>query len=342
MKKLSELHIKQDDSDHRCLELWCGDLVDLPASNAVDILVVSAREGSYRPSPKTLIRALWEKDISLEALAKDKLFDYRDSASCWLSKPIQSNAPGIYFKQILCFEPKKDECPEDVVDGIFRSLVPFVCGKNPLQNVAMPLVSTGRVARDTIDMMDALFGAAVKWLENGLPLKRLLIVENDESKALIMQGAFEILKKRYHKTVKPAASPMYDIFISYSHQNTEQMRIIEKELKQLRPGLRIFIDRLELQPGMAWQEMLFRSIDSSRKVIALYSPPYLDSANCLYEYNIARVLHIRSKKEILFPIFLYSTQAPLPPHMSEWQYEDCCEADEEKLRKACKKLVEQL
>lgn len=130
MQCLSALTIKRG-SEQRSLELWFGDLTDLPSSQAVDILVVSALRGSYAPIHRTLICALDKKGISLEVLAQDKLVDLRQTCSCWLSQPIESKEPGIHFKQILCFEPKQEEKPEDLVSGIFRSLVPFVCSHYP-------------------------------------------------------------------------------------------------------------------------------------------------------------------------------------------------------------------
>lgn len=328
--------------EKRSLELWYGDLANIPASEAVDILVVSARPNDFLPIRGTLIEALDKKGISLQALSEHKQVDLTQTCSCWLSSPIHSHAPGIEFKQILCFEPHRRDHPEEVVGDIFRSLVPFVCGHDPLTSVAMPLVSTGKVHVPMITMLEALFDAATGWLEHGLPLKRLKIVEFNREKALEMKGAFAMLKRHYERESRQevAKPPKYDVFISYCHKNSEQMEFVANELKQRCPGIRLFVDQQELQPGMAWQQALYQSIDDSRKVLALYSPEYLASKACQEEYNIARVLHRQSEKGVLFPIYLYT--ADLPPYMQTWQYHDCREAKQEKLQEACLKIIKEL
>ncbi len=328
-------------NEKRAIELWQGDITEMSPAEAVNILVVSAFPGNYYPNPVSLIGALHQKGVSVERLAKDKQEDLRETCSCWLSKKIQSNNPGIQFEHILCFEPDFLGSPTDVVGDIFRSLAPFIISDPHLTEVAMPLVSTGMVGTPVAEMVAALFSAAVGWLENGLPLKRLKIIEISPLKAAEIKGAFGVLKKQYqHTTKQKARKPKYDTFLSYSHEITPDANALVDELKRLKPDLRIFIDQQDLEPGVAWHEKLYRSIDDSRKVLVVYSPAYPKSKTCQEEFNLASLLHVRAGQKILFPVLLYETE--LLPHMSDYQYIDCKIADRKKMRAACKKLIQEL
>ncbi len=114
------------------------------------------------------------------------------------------------------------------------------------------------------------------------------------------------------------------------------MDIIVRELKKLNPDLKLFLDRIELNPGTAWQQRIYEALEECRKIIAVFSPAYLVSNICKEEYNIAHYLNRNATKEILIPIYLYSTQ--LPVYMKLVQYIDCREGDNHKLKKACNQI----
>jgi hypothetical protein len=58
---------------------------------------------------------------------------------------------------------------------------------------------------------------------------------------------------------KPA-SQTYDVFLSYSHCNSEHAMQIMKELRIKKPDLDIFIDTTELKAGGAWQLTLYNAL----------------------------------------------------------------------------------
>lgn len=328
-------------TEERAIELWQGDLTEIPPSEAVDVLVVSAFPSNYYPNRGTLIGALNQKGVSVESLSKNKQVDLRESCSCWLSNKIEAQDPSIQFSHILCFEPYILGNPADVVSDIFRSLVPFIIGEMQVAQVAMPLVSTGNVGAPVAEMVEALFTTAVHWMESGLPLKCLKIVEISPAKAAEIKGAFGILKRQYqHALTQKNHTHKYDLFISYCHANTEVADFFVTHLKASKSDIRIFIDREELVPGVAWQDKLYRSLDESRKVLALFSPEYVKSKACQEEFNFSSLLHSRSGEKTLFPILLYDTN--LLPQMSKWQYIDCRIADREKMNGACKQLLQEL
>ncbi|BBM85792.1 toll/interleukin-1 receptor domain-containing protein [Candidatus Uabimicrobium amorphum] len=328
-------------SEPRFIELHKGDLSQIPDKDAVDILVVSSFPGDYNEVPGTLIGALSDQGVSVGKLAKDKESDLRDTFSCWLSKEVENK--GVNFKKILCFEPRKREqhVPE-VIGDIFQSLIAFLSNSESLQDVAMPLVATGSQRASKNEILTALVEAAAHWLGMGLPVKRIKIAIYNQSSVDEAMDVFSQLKEKYHqqaplKEKSKDDSYQYDIFISYSHQNTAEANHLVSLLKELDDKLRIFIDRKELDVGCAWQQQIYDALDSCRKVVALYSTDYLNSKVCKEEFNIALYRDRDREENVLFPIYLYS--AALPTYMKVLQYIDCREGDQNKLRVACKKII---
>ena len=97
------------------------------------------------------------------------------------------------------------------------------------------------------------------------------------------------------------------------------------------------MDRIELEPGAAWQQHLFEALDDCQKVVSVFSPPYLASKVCKEEFNIAWIRSRETGEEIIFPIYLYS--AELPTYMRYRSYFDCREGDQTKLAEASKRLI---
>jgi hypothetical protein len=326
--------------ERRQIELCVGDLSAIPAQAAVDVLVISAFH-SYFPIPGTLIAALARRGVSVAQLAETKAVDLRRTCSCWISQEIPGGDE-LGFSRILCFEPLAREVwPAEAVGDIFRSLIPFLEGDSRVRSVAMPLVMTGQAGFSVSEILPPLLEAAVNWMTLGVALERLKIVirspdKLDEARRLFT-GA-----KQAHPSTAPLVTPGYDfdVFLSYARANEPDVDVVESELMRLRPRLRLFRDRKNLDAGAAWQHELFEALDACRKVLAVYSPAYLESKVCREEFNIAWARSRDAGERVLFPIYLYT--APLPTYMTLVQYVDCREGKREQLRSACEELVSEL
>lgn len=337
MQLLDQLAIVSSAQKHT-IELYHGDLTDIDDINAVDVLVVSAFPNNYHPVNKSLIGALAKKGVSVRDLAEDKAEDLRESFSSWMSKPIADKQTGINFDRILVFEPRLKGEPAEFVGDIFQSLIPFVHGEPHIHSIAMPIVGSGRQQFSAIEIFQSLLDAAVNWCLLGLPVDRIKIVEFNQLKAMELKGAFAILKQQYANLAEPEHQQAfkYDLFISYSHENTREVDFLYGELKKLKPDLKIFLDRQDLSAGSAWQTDLYETLDECKKVIAVYSPTYLTSRVCKEEYNIALMRH-REEGDVLIPLYLYS--ANLPTYMKLIQFIDCREYDQTKILDACRVIV---
>lgn len=323
------------------IELHQGDLTSLRPDEAIDLLVVSAFPNDYIPTPTSLIGALYKKGLSVAALARSKERDLRKDFSCWLSSEISRSNPGLQFRKILCFEPMVRGEPPELVGDIFRALTPILGEKSDISSVAMPIVAAGDQAYPVSTMLVPLMDTAIHWMETGLPLDCIKIVAYSDEQKIEAIKVFSKRKAMYQQSTPPSKAQVeYDVFISYARGNNAEMELLEQELTQSRPNIRIFLDRKDIEIGSPWQPQIFESLDKCRKVVVLFSPDYLNSKVCKEEFNIAWVRCRETDQEIIFPIYLYS--ANLPTYMKYRNYFDCREGDEIKIRAASKRLLEAL
>jgi len=325
----------------RSIAIYQGDLAAMPASEAVDLLVVSALPDDYEPTSRSLIGALDRRGVSVEALSRNKAVDLRPNLACWLSEPVQATDPEIQFKRILCFEPLQRGEPPEVVGDIFQCLISVSEGGIPVRSIAMPLLAGGVQAASTVDILMPLFDAATHWMQFGLPIEEIRIVAYDEASASELRGAFGVLKRQFEqRPLQDTPGKAYDLFVSYSWKNKDAIDDFVAELRKLRPGLRLFLDRQTLQTGCAWQQDIYTALDDCRKIVAFYSPNYLASKVCREEYNIATFRQRDEGGEVLLPIYLET--APLPTYMKMVQYIDCREGFGVSLAQAAAQLVKKL
>ncbi len=307
----------------RTIGLYSGDLAGISASEAVDVLVVSAFPESYYPSKNSLIGALFNAGISVEALAQDKEIDLRRFSWCWLSRPVSQTNAG--FRRILCFEPPIFGNACEIVGDIFRSIMPIAAGKEKIRSIAMPIVAAGDQGGSPEKMLSALATAAAAWLQNGLPIEQIKVVIRQGTDSVSLEAIFAEVKRQIEGEKSDSFTPsgknyQYDYFCSYSHKDKDLIDDFVAVLLQHRSSLRIFVDRYELKTGSSWQAHIFEAIDQARKIICMLSPDYLASKICKEEFNIAYCRHRESDTGVLIPVYLRQTD--LPTYIRLCQYVD--------------------
>lgn len=307
-------------SEARTIELQRGDLTNLTPQESIDILLVSAFPNNYLPITGTPIGALYRRGVSVEELATTKALDLRHTCSCWLSQELTQ--PGVQIKRILCYEPPIFGSVTEVIGDMFRCLAQVLSVDDPA-SIAIPLVATGAHGEPVSEVIAATLEAAAHWMALGMPVKQLKLVEQSSAKAVEMRRIFERLKNNY-PTHLPAPRPSdgADLVFSYSLKDgSETAHAIAAELQQQRPGLRINLQRQELNPDTVWQQALYERISQCRAVVALYSPLYMRSKVCQEEFNLAHCRDQAATEQILFPIFTHDT--PLLPAMQDLPFVDC-------------------
>jgi hypothetical protein len=332
----------------RSIELYWGNLSSLPPEHAVDVLVVSAFPNDYMPTPSSLIGALYRNGISVARLAYAKQRDMRQEFSCWISEPLVNVKS---FRRILCIESGWRGTPPEITDDIFRALPPCSIEEFPNGTVAMPLIGAGDQRYPAGAMMKSILRAAVSWFRRGMNLRVLKIVAYSEQDALAAKKAFleakqedslELRKPRLSNTIFGAMtqSASCEVFLSYSHKDSETALSIVNLIHEAAPKARVFFDRQTLTPGESWLMKIAESLDAARVVATLYTPDYWESRYCQDEFEAAFIRQTDSGQPILFPIYYRS--AKIHSLFQTIGYADCREGDAARLKDACRLLCNSL
>ena len=219
-----------DGSTLRRIGLYEGELTTILVEHKADILVVSAFPNDYTPSETSLIGGLERMGLSIGQLAAMKAHDLRVTCAFWLSQPITGPATGMNIRQAACFEPVALGPPATVVGNLFRGLSPFLDDRKS-QVVAMPLLAAGDQGFPSEIMLRAILDAAVDWLARGLAISELKIVERNPTRAVQLASVMADFKSKLTATnLRPLETGIFDVFLSFSSEDSEAADIAKTEL----------------------------------------------------------------------------------------------------------------
>lgn len=378
MQLLSQIDIQRTQGN-TVIQLLQGDLSAIPSEHAVDILAMSAFPENYVALTGSLIRALSDRGLSVEAIAQEKEVDLRSVLDCWLSKPLSATDQQKFnFKRILCFEPgDKIKQPGEVVGDIFRCINTFAFDEDK-NELAMPIIATGYQKIAMQKILPALLQAAYFWLTNGLPVKALKLVVYRKEQADEALPLFETFKKNIQEVPVqqaksnisrgskpseiyipqdldvekaidntpgeiPAPAPAkdgYDYFLSYAHTHSTQVQYFVDELKTKNNKLNIFYDKDSIPPGGLWIQQISAAIQKADKVLIFLSPDYDKSPVCWDEFQCAKLMEYNRKKSIIQTIYLYGhKETEMPLIMGIYSYIDCREGSNEKINDCIGRLL---
>ena len=137
----------------------------------------------------------------------------------------------------------------------------------------------------------------------------------------------------------PVVSPSnYDLFISYSHRQTEAVHEFVKAIQEKKNSLNIFYDRNSIPAGGMWIRKISDAIQHSKSVLCILTPEYSKSDVCWAEFQCAKVMELRTKKSIIKTIN-FIKDADMPPMFALYSYIDCTEADVQKLKSSVNQFI---
>ena len=116
----------------------------------------------------------------------------------------------------------------------------------------------------------------------------------------------------------------YDVFLSYANEDY-QFATGEMYTKLEEAGLSMCLHQKDFLPGSYIDENILQAIRKSRKTLILLSPSFLESKWCIYEFNMARIEGIYSRKgeTVLFVVMYQEVDITLVS--SEMQ--ECLESE---------------
>lgn len=108
------------------------------------------------------------------------------------------------------------------------------------------------------------------------------------------------------------------VFVSYSGRDQEVASRLSRRLKETFQHVFDYRDGQSIPAGASWLDQVTGELASSAIGIALLSPDYLDSGNCVQELQLM-VAYRNDKKMRVIPVKLES-QVELPPYVQDIQY----------------------
>ena len=130
------------------------------------------------------------------------------------------------------------------------------------------------------------------------------------------------LLKSHLRTVEKGRETMFDVFISYGHQDQAWVRTLAENL--YRAGLEVFYDEWEIGPGDVLVHRLDEGIRTSRNGILVVSPASLSRPWVAEEYA-AMLTRTVAGQQRLIPVLL--GEAELPPFLAARVWVDFRHAD---------------
>ena len=263
----------------------------------------------------------------------------RSTSGFWLSRQLEDQYSSLNIGRVLCFEPSTIGDPPDVVGRLFRGLYPFLSDDRDA-TIAMPLVAMGDQGWTAGDIIPPLLDAAVTWFGHGLPVQEIKIVERSREALERLRPVFDRLAGNYDQFVDRASTDFpddkreFDLFISYSSKDQIAAEQVGRSLLAQRPEAKLFDFRHSIDKGMSYQQEIDEAIERCRRVIAILSPDYFASPECMEEIMIARLRNKRCGGGVLLPIYWRDLDGDLSLWLQILNYSDCREADAAKIAAA--------
>jgi hypothetical protein len=212
----------------------------------------------------------------------------------------------------------------DVVDATAATgLVAYLHGRFVpslrLLRTAGPGPPTGR-----LQLVEALYGAyevgyrkdIVEW-HDGATLRAGVRARVENIMAERLRIADRAEAERYFNS---AALRKEAIFVSYSGRDEPVAAPLIAALRARFQQVFDYRDKAEsISPGTRWIETIFERLATAPVGVALLSPDYFLSDNCVHE-GLEMVALRDAKRMIMFPVKLYAGKLDSPPWLTAFQY----------------------
>lgn len=213
------------------IEIKYGDI--LQSEDNIDVLVISAFCGHYKPTSHTMIESLKDIGINVATLAKEPYIDLRNSQHVWLSQQLPSNKP---FQRIACIElsPQKGVKIElSTIKQRMHALFAMLAGANyakiPISKIAMPIIGAHSQDYSPSAMIQLIFQEGSNALQEIPNFMEMHVIDNNLSRFSALDTAFNHLLGRLNSDID--VPKLYDA-------TQEKLNIMRHSLVQIKDNYR--------------------------------------------------------------------------------------------------------
>ena len=293
-------------------------------SEPLDIMTVSAFVRGYAPTPRTLLGALSDRNISVRQLAEEPEIDLRDLCNVWLSKEIRGG--DLPIRRIGCIEllgyavrysteARDERRIASSIRAYFSMLEIAALSGIPCETVGLPILGGG-IQDVSMDLVATpMISECVRLLKDCEQIKRIRVITNNkkqaEAFARTLDSSYSILVQRSGGQEKGAASERRGkVFLSFSSKDRRFADLLCARLE--RAGVGVWYAPRDIQTN-DYASAIFDAISHCDDFIVILSRDSLRSNHVLNEVDLAfrqldrgiRLLPLKLDDAELGPAFSY-------------------------------------
>ena len=124
----------------------------------------------------------------------------------------------------------------------------------------------------------------------------------------------------------PESETDYDIFMSYSSVDEDDVKPLYEELEQ-KYHLKCMVADRDYTPGLSIDQNCEIHMKKSKKVVFIFTPGFIDSMWCEREFIHAQMTKFKGSQDCIIPILLKPVDQ-LPTFMQYYTYIDASKVDD--------------
>ena len=296
----------------------------LELDEPIDIMTISAFYRNYEPTPGTLLEALKQREIDIEALALEPEIDLRKQCGIWLSGQIP--AARLPIGRIGCIEMSPYERDrsgwhsreKQIISSIqayFRLLDIASLMGLPMETVGIPVLGGGS-QRISVDLVTRpIMNECMRFLKSNDAVRQIRIITNNHRQAFhfaqTLENSYSVYaEKQNREIVRQETAQRRSAFISYSSGDKNVADNLCAKLEGA--GIRVWYAPRDI-PGNDFASAIVKAISQVTDFIVIISSNSLKSNHVLNEIDLAfqrlssgiRFHPLRLDEEEMLPAFQY-------------------------------------
>ncbi|GJD11036.1 Serine/threonine-protein kinase EDR1 [Galdieria sulphuraria] len=319
------------------IELHRGRIDKLSRRDRVDYLLVARASNLENSDPlestqvfdcSNVLEAHGLNIEKIQQLSKD-LKSFRKSYHCWISCKLQKeklNPPGFEYERMLFHDTKSGNVEPlfQIVLDTFRCLAALIAYNMTAKSILIPLCGGDlyRCKNYRVDALKAILEVATVYAACGLPLRSIKILLPENTSIESERRHFARAREEWHNfdnhpivlEKMERKNFLYDCLLLHGKSEMKQIEIIKDSLQDMKASSQS-IDCVASVHSGANSIQIFKSLSSlvfsSRKIVALISPNFMECLCCQMLFSLAFCRNLESKGNALLPIVL--DNCPMSP-----------------------------